>query len=114
MLRTPKQDESVVIYETRKNRISGAHTQVIDLRPQGEKYALHCVTHDHTQARDVRLAAEAESHKSQEWCASCKAVVEAKSMPQDVRGWTVETILDAIGNARSEKTCVAKIDALLA
>src|SRR3954451_21509139 len=80
MLRTPKADEMVVIYETRKNRVSGSHTQVIDLRPQGGKYALHCVTHGTTFDRNVRLATEAESHKSHLWCPQC-----TDTRPEDER-----------------------------
>lgn len=71
MLRTPKPDEVVAIYETQKNRATGSHTMVLDLRPVGHKYALHCATHRETVLRDVRLAAEAESHQSAEWCPQC-------------------------------------------
>lgn len=113
MLRTPKQDEVVVIYETRKNRVSGAHTQVIDLRPVGNKYAVRCVTHDYASPRNVRLASEAESHKSHEWCPSCIEVLRASQAPvfvADVREWTVEMVLDTIGNATSKKTCVKRAD----
>jgi adenine-specific DNA methylase len=84
MLRTPKADEMVVIYETRKNRVSGAHTQVIDLRPHGEKYAIRCVTHDQQFARNVRLAAEAESHHSETWCPMCTDVRPAPTTTEVV------------------------------
>lgn len=73
MLRTPSADEVVSIYETRKNRATGSHTEVLDLRPikTVAKYALVCLTHKQAALRDVRLAAEAESHRSGEWCTEC-------------------------------------------
>lgn len=140
MLRTPKADEMVVIYETRKNRVSGAHTQVIDLRPQGGKYALRCVTHDQTFPRNVRLATEAESHHSETWCPQCTdtrpadvvidearalVTVNLDSSPDEVAAFvaryneeqrvkalpTVEKITEVIGNATSKKTCLEKIEA---
>lgn len=135
MLRTPKSDESVVIYETLKLRSTGSHTQVIDLRPNGEKYAIRCVTHDHTVARNVRLASEAESHKSHTWCPECTLIERApKVTPATVNplasAWaavftneadkardprfTVEFILDSIGNATSRKTCEKKVKEALA
>jgi hypothetical protein len=138
MLRTPKADEAVVIYETRKNRVSGSHTQVIDDRPNGGKYILRCATHDFTSPRNVRLATEAESHKSHEWCPKCtdtrdatkvaaaplvvtlnaspdavKAFVGSRGevvTPKDARP-SVEEILDIIGRATSKATCLAKFTA---
>jgi len=135
MLRTPKADEKVVIYETRKNRVSGSHTQVIDLRPEGAKYALRCVTHDHTTPRNVRLAAEAESHKSHDWCPRCTdtrdpakvaeapRVVVLNASPDAVKAFggmfgdvpatgdarlSASEILAIIGRATTEATCLAK------
>ena len=139
MLRTPKADEAVVIYETRKNRVSGSHTQVIDDRPNGGKYILRCATHDYATPRNVRLASEAESHRSHEWCPKCSdtrdpakvteapKVVILNAAPDAVKTMTgsrgeavvvkdtrpsAEDILDAIGRATSEKTCLAKVATL--
>jgi hypothetical protein len=161
MLRTPKADENVVIYETRKNRVSGSHTQVIDLRPQGGKYALVCVTHGTQFPRNVRLATEAESHKSHMWCPECtdtrdaeivqdeqraQVTVNLDSTPEEVAAFieayaadqaakveaakaaveakeaaeaeeariaalpSVESILEAIKNATSRKTCLERVE----
>lgn len=126
MLRTPKADECVVIYETRRNRATGSHTQVIDLRPVGKKYALKCVTHDTLVERNVRLASEAESHRSGEWCTQCegthvpptvKNVTQddasewdaiAASM-QDLGKMTSDEVLAIIGGSTAQKACMKKI-----
>lgn len=103
MLRTPKTDEIVVIYETLKNRRTGSHTQVIDLRPEGKKYALKCATHGTQVERNVRLAAEAESHRSHEWCKKC---VDKTVDPRP----SIEVILEVIGRATAKKTCLKKMN----
>jgi|tagenome__1003787_1003787.scaffolds.fasta_scaffold19589626_1 hypothetical protein len=141
MLRTPKADEVMAIYETRKNRVSGAHTQVLDDRPNGGKYILRCVTHDQSFPRNVRLATEAESHHSEDWCPQCTdtrpvevQVTEARarmtvtldSSPEEIEAFmdaykeeqrvnalpSAEAILEAIGNATSKKTCLERVAAL--
>lgn len=123
MLRTPKQDETVVIYETRKNRVSKAHTQVIDLRPEGRKYALKCVTHGFTVERETRLSTEAESHKSHEWCPTCKASVVTEAPVAETSEWdglvaamlapkddrmSADEILEIIGKSTAKKACEKK------
>lgn len=130
MLRTPVQNDVIAIYETLKTRITGAHTQVLDLRPIGQKYAMQCVTHNYAAPHRVRLAAEAESHKPHMWCPECASIAKAKEdkkddnviegvarditnavaelpAPVDTRP-TVEEIIAVIGNATSEKTCMKR------
>jgi hypothetical protein len=64
-----------VIYETQKLRSTGAHTRVWDMRADDAfdgNFKLECVTHETVLARDVRLKAEEESHRSHMWCATCE------------------------------------------
>lgn len=131
MLRTPVQNDVIAIYETLKCRSSKAHTQVLDLRPIGHKYAMHCVTHNTTMPHPTRLSAEALSHKPHEWCPECASIVRAQTpvvtdadviegtarditdevialpAPEDTRP-SIEEILAVIGNATSEKTCTKR------
>jgi hypothetical protein len=63
-----------VIYETKKLRSTGAHTRVWDMRPNDEfegAFMLECVTHGTQHARNARLKAEEESHRSHMWCELC-------------------------------------------
>jgi hypothetical protein len=118
MLRTPVQNDVIAIYETLKCRSTHAHTEVLDLRPIGNKYAMHCVTHNSTMPHPTRLSAESLSHKPQEWCGECRAIFAAKNAPApdadaevttlpDTRP-TIEEIFAIIGNATSEKTCLKR------
>lgn len=70
MPRTTIPQSPEVLYETQRNRATGSHTAVIDLRPKG-KYALVCFTHKVLVERDNRLDAESESHKPATWCKHC-------------------------------------------
>ena len=70
MPRTTIPQSPEVLYETQRNRATGSHTAVIDLRPKG-KYALVCFTHKVLVERDNRLDAESESHKLATWCKHC-------------------------------------------
>lgn len=96
MLRTPVQNDIIAIYETRKTRVTKAHTQVLDLRPIGSKYAMHCVTHCETQQHRTRLEAESLSHKPQLWCTACAHIADA---PEDAPTVTVEVNVEGASDA---------------
>ena len=61
-----------VVYETRKNRATGSHTQVVDARAYGSRFIAVCVTHNTQDDATARLRAEGRSHISAEWCAGCE------------------------------------------
>jgi hypothetical protein len=102
MLRTPVNTDIIAIYETRKTRVTHAHTQVIDLRPMGEKYAIVCVTHDQAIPYRTRLEAESISHKPQLFCTACDAIANPPAAEDEVTSDAEVIDLDALGASDAE------------
>lgn len=87
-----------VVYETRKNRATGSHTLVVDARAYGSRFIAVCVTHGTQDEPRARLAAEARSHVSAEWCEGCQGDLppEGVQLKRQAQARPRNVVLDAM------------------